>query len=559
MAGKKRRSGGEQTPPAADTIKKQIPAVLLRMDFMRNPEDALLKWGYAESYEKWYKRHFEELVSIVAQETGASPEQIADKDKRTPEQQRLLTEAAARQMLDRMDAFFKSVYMDAVRALEPLQGDYPDPAGMEKDPDEEQISVKEQAVLYFFASHDEITPTDNATLTEEQRSELKAIFYKLDAFYMERTNGGEITPDGATILLAFIEKENPTPEAAESIAEKLPLVQNIRPTAHTMPNNALMNTLQQKQAINAGAFDMVVANAKKTRKEITAYTMISYDDPGETGISLAATSLSEYERQVSNAIVSLWIEAVDNNLPTIFTADMIFRAMPGGGDKASPQQKGAITKTIEKFRRLHIYVDATEEFRKRHLIPEDTKYIFDEYYLNVRRHTAIQVKNGGAIVQGYEILTQPVILTYSKMTKQLLTVSAKHLAIEKVKDGKASKELLPMTANRQAMTGYMLRRIAVMRHDEDAAKEAYRRYEKRRKSEPELKEKPLEAFRDKSRVILFDSLFKEAGAATTDRKQVMLNRNFCFEVLDFWRVTGFIKDYDKQGKRRSITGVEIMV
>ena len=558
MAGKKRRGGGEQTPPAADTIKKQLPAVLLRMDFMRSPEDALLKWGYAESYEKWYRQHFEELVSIVARETGADPEQIADKDKRTPEQQRLLTEAAARQMLDRMDAFIKSAYMDAIRVLEPLQGVYPDPAYTGKDPSKEQISVKEQAVLYYFAAHDELTPTDCATLTEEQRSELTAIFYRLDAFYMERTNGGEIEPDGATILLAFIEKENPTPEAAESIAEKLPLVQNIRPTAHTMPNNALMNTLQQKQAINAGAFDMVVSNATKTRKEITAYTMISYDDPDETGISLAATSLSEYERQVSNAIVSLWIEAVDNNLPTIFTADMIFRAMPGGGDKASPQQKGAITKTIEKFRRLHIYVDATEEFRKRHLIPDDTKYIFDEYYLNVRRHTAIQVKNGGAIVQGYEILTQPVMLTYSKMTKQLLTVSAKHLAIEKVKDGKASKELLPMTANRQAMTGYMLRRIAVMRHDEEAAKEAYRRYEKRRKSEPELKEKPLEAFRDKSRVILFDSLFKEAGAATTDRKQAMLNRNFCFEVLDFWRVTGFIKDYAKQGKRRSITGVEIM-
>lgn len=536
--------GFEPEPPAAETIKKQLPVVQFRMDFLRSPEDALLKWGQMENgrYRKWFTGHFNKLVAIVAQQTGADPAQIADKDKRTPEQQQLLLEAAVKQQIARIDAFFDSLYMDAINTLEPLQGVYKDPGEIDFytdtdrfNPDSEFISVKEQAVLYFFALHDELKPTEKQTLTPEQKEELQGIYSRLDAFYLERylerTGGGSYDPEGAAILFAFIERENPTPETAESIAAKLPLVQGIRPTAHTMPNNALMNTLQQKPAINAGAFDMVVANAKGRRKEITAYTMIEFD-PGETSIKITDAHLSEYERQVSDAVISLWIEAVKEKLPPIFTPDMIFRAMPGGSDTASPQQKGAITKTIEKFRRLHITVDATEEMRKRGVIGSNATFKLDNFYLSAT-HAEYKVKNGGQTVNAYKIDTEPILLTYCTMTKQLLTVPAKYLAVEKVKKGRISGELVTMTADRQAMTGYMLRRIAVMKHD--------------RKNKVQTQ----------SNVILFDTLFTETGTKTDNRKQTMINRNFCFDVLDYWKVSGFIKGYSKQGKGRSITGIVI--
>lgn len=268
---------------------------------------------------------------------------------------------------------------------------------------------------------------------------------------------------------ADFEAAEDTIETVESIAAKLPLVQGLIPTAHTMPNNALMNTLQQKPAINAGAFDMTVSNARGRRKEITAYTMISFD-PGETSIKITDAKLSEYERQVSDAIVSLWLEADKEKLPPIFTLDMIFRAMPGGSDKASPQQKGAITKAIEKFRHLHITVDATEEMRKRGIIGSNETFKLDNFYLSAT-HAEHKVKNGGQTVNAYKIDAEPIILTYCTMTKQLLTIPAKYIAVEKVKNSRASGELLPMTANRQAMTGYILRRIEVMKRDEREAKE----------------------------------------------------------------------------------------
>ena len=554
----------------ADTIKKNIPVVAFTMDFLRNPEDAFFKWNQTENgrYEKWAGRHFAQLVQIASKVTGADPEQIADKDRRTPEQQEALLKIAAAEQMKRFDRFFDSAYMQALKLLHPLHGEYNDRAdsdvyteGATPDPDSEFYTIKEQAVLYFFAKHEEIKATDTDPLTDRQQEEIIDIFRKLDAFYQDRTGGADY-PDTPAILYAFIEQENPAPNEAEAIAAKMPLLQAINPTTHTMPNNALMNTLQQQAAINAGAFDMVVSNARGRRKEITAYTMITFD-PGETSIKITDAKLSEYERQVSDAIVSLWIEAIKEEIPPIIYPEMIYRAMPGGGDKASPQQKGAITKAIEKFRHLHIYVDATEEMRKRGVIGENETMRFDDFYLTARHVEKGKTKNGRRTIDhAYYLTAEPIILTYCKLTNQLLTVPAEYIAIEKVQNFKgkniATGELLPMTATRQAMTGYLLRRIAVMKRDAKEAKERKRSYDRRRAKDKSLEEKPLAAFREQSPVILFDTLFADAGLDGQTKQSAANNRDFVFQVLDYWELCGNIKGYEKQTKGRSITGIQIL-
>lgn len=323
--------------------------------------------------------------------------------------------------------------------------------------------------------------------------------------------------------------------AIEKGIERLPMITALTVSSHVMVNNPLMNTLQQKPAINAGPFDLTVANANGRRKEITAYTMVTYD-PDDTGVTMTATHLTEYERQVSDAVISLWTEATKRNAEAIFTPDMIFRAMPGGSDKPSAQQRGAIVRTIEKLRRLHITLDATEEMIKRGVIPPGETWKIDDFYLSVRRIENVKVKGGGRQANyAYLVTMEPIILTYSNLTNQLLTVPAKYIAIEKVKRGKPSGELLPMTADRQAMTGYLLRRIAVMKHD-------------RKNKHPR-----------QSNTILFDTLFTETGQQTDNREINRRNREFCFDVLDYWKATGFIKDYARQQKGRSITGIEIIL
>lgn len=516
-------------PSQADIIKSNIGRVSFQLDALKSPEDALtssdsIPTGY---YRRYAAAHFARLVQEVSQRTGADPQQIADKDRRTPEQQRLLTEAAAREQIARMEAFLHSNYMQAVTALDPLNGSFREG---EAAAEGAALGVKEYAVLYFFAAHEDIKATDHAGLTPEQLTELTGIYNRLDAFFATQQEAGtDPTPE---TLHAFIEQENPDPNAAKLIMDKLPLIQGIKPKSHVMPNNALMNALQVKNIINAGEGELPVANARGKRKEITVYTMVSYD-PGESGITLKNANLTEYERQVSDAIVSLWLEAEKRETPPIFTPQTIFNAMPGGNSDPSPQQRGAITRTLDKFARLRITVDATIEARQRGLIGKNAKYEINEPYLTFRLHT-VRVRNG-ASVQAYQVLSKPVILSYSQMTNQILTVPAKYLTVEKVKKGLPSGELIPMNADRQAVTGYLLRRIARMKHAQHS------------KTHTE------------NSVILFASLFKETGTETDNRKQTMIYRNFCFDVLEYWKSTGFIKDYRKQEKGRSITGVEIIL
>lgn len=589
---------GFEEPPTAEQLKIKTGRIAFQADYLRSPEDALLFWDAPQEYfETHYTRHFNKLVKWVSDATGADPEQIRDKDRRTPKQQELLTIAAAKEQLARIDAFFASKYYHALELLDTVEGKFDARSAAQEaaqsyldklgsDPTEsieaqdgealEQIiehylpPVKEQAVNYFFALHN-IKVNEQGKLSEDQAAELKAVYLKLDRFYVEHTAGGA-DPEDTRLLFSkvfadFIDREAAAAGTAETILANLPLLQSLNPAAHTMPNNTLVNALQEKKLIehpdNAQGWDLTVANAKGRRKEITAFTMVTYD-PGNTGITITDAKLTEYERQVSDAVVSLWIEAVKENLPPVFTPDMIYRAMPGGGDKASPQQRGAITKTIEKFRRLHITVDATEEMRTRGIISQDKTFKLDDFYLSAV-HAEYKAKNGGQTVNAYRLNSEPIVLTYSKMTKQILTVPAEFIEIERVKENPLTKkleksgELLMMNAERQAMTGYLLRRIAIMKRDNEKAKEALRSYNRRRKSDKTLDEKELDAFKEKSEVILFETVFDDAGIKISNRDKALDNRNFCFDVLNYQIVVGNIKGYEKQTKGRSITGVKILL
>ena len=316
----------------------------------------------------------------------------------------------------------------------------------------------------------------------------------------------------------------------QSETANAPRIESIKPLWHTMANNALINNLTMYPVINAGDFDMNVINQKGKRKEITTYTIVSYDQAKDGAGNLITSKLTEYERQVSDAIISIWEETRKNGLPPEFTTDMVYRAMPGSGDKPSPQQAGAITKTIEKFRHLHIYLDITEEMRARGINTD--KVIYDDFFLSVAKVTR-KIKNGGQTVIAYHLHTEPLILSYCKQTNQLITVSAKWLEVKKVKSGKASKENMAMTQERQAITGYLIRRIAVMKNDKH-------------------NKKPTQ-----SNTILFSTLFDDIGAPEPDKKKAAAIRDFCFDVLDYYKAEGIIADYERQTKGRSITGIII--
>lgn len=323
-----------------------------------------------------------------------------------------------------------------------------------------------------------------------------------------------------------------TATAAQFEAE-LPILKSIIPTRHTMPNNALMNKLQKAPAINAGEFDLPVANEKGRRKEITATVKVSYDE-NATGIALTGANMTEYERQVSDAVVTLWLYGDDSH---IMTSDMIYRTMTGQADGQAPQgQKGAITKFMKKWESVRITVDCTDEMRKRGITDKDGRpirqFMFDEYYLNTRR---VQVRSGGTNITAWQLLSKPVILSYCEMTNQLLTVPAKMLDIKEVTtNGRASTISLSNNDNRIAVKGNLLRQIQILKG-------------KRRNKQ------------DWSDIISLRKVFEEIGLTDADKYAKKKVRDYVFACLDYWKAENFIAGYKTCKKGNEITGVQIIL
>lgn len=313
---------------------------------------------------------------------------------------------------------------------------------------------------------------------------------------------------------------------------ELPFLPPIAPKYYIMPNNALMNDIEKKERINYGAYDLDVFGAKS---DITTYIAISYEPDPDSGIAIKGPDrISAYERTVTNAIVSLWEAALkDGQTKPIISPEMIYRAMPGGSDRLSRGQKSAIVKAINKFRILHIEIDATEEMRKRKVIGPKDKFTLDSNYL-LTTHAEYKAQNGRT-VHAYRIEAEPIILTYSKAAKQLLSIPAKYLDIRQVKAGKITDKPIRMSEDRQAIANYLLWRIAIMKQD---AKN----------------KKPTQ-----SHNILFVEVFKIAGLANLTRDQKLDLRKFCFGVLDYQTAAGNISGYKKLKEGQEIAKIEILL
>ena len=102
----------------------------------------------------------------------ANPKQIANKETRTPEQEKKLIEISARESIARINLFFKTRWYDALSALDDLQANFTtDIKGEDGEP--EEWPSKAEAALYFFATHEDIRATEAGELTEDQKEEIR--------------------------------------------------------------------------------------------------------------------------------------------------------------------------------------------------------------------------------------------------------------------------------------------------------------------------------------------------------------------------------------------------
>lgn len=313
--------------------------------------------------------------------------------------------------------------------------------------------------------------------------------------------------------------ENLTPEQVRDV---LPQLSSIIPQKHVIPNNKLANSLT-KEILNAGEFNLKVGGKGST--EIKTRCILSYE--GENIKLSSRQPFTEYDRQVADAVTSLYEYGDESH---IITAATVYRAMVNATETEtpSPQQIGAVTRSLDKMRFVRVQIDCSEELTRRKLSLNGAQVTggkIDTYLLAL---DAIEVTAGGQKVKAYKMIKAPILYDYSRLTGQVITVPAALLDVRDKTGAKVSN-----TERRIAIKGYLMRRISVMKGKNG---------------------------NKTSRNILYESVFDEIGENNElSRKDQQTIRDYIGQVLEYWKREKFIKGYEELTQGRKKTGVAINI
>ena len=533
--------------PRNDLLHK-ISHVLLDVDLMKDVEDAIssritdstseaARDMWHKILDRYERGHFASLVKEVADQTGADPAQIADKDTRTAEQQQALLEASARRQVARMDKFFESDYMKVVRALDEVDSLFEEPA----DPD--VIGVKESFILYYFTTRPDIRPSEAGQFTQADKEALIAQYKRFEAFIVKYFDGVEranAARDGewTAALEAFISAENPTD--AQEIIEHLT---SVLPEKYVVPNNKLANTMT-RGIIDIGR--ITLEESRRGAKKLVETTCILTYEGDNVHLS-GRQPFTEYDRNVYNAVSSLYVYGDQSH---VVTPAMVYRAMTGLTDSEKPTagQLAAVTRSLDKMRFIRARIDCTEELKMRR-ITLNSKQInggeIDTYLLTA---DAIKVQAGGQTVRAYHIIKTPILYEYAAAVKQVLTLPASVLDVKEISevtvDGAKKLTIgarLPNTKSRILIKGYLIRRIEGMKGKNGLNNPVIALYNYQRDGETH------------------QGLYSIAGKPDADRKEMQRIREDAEKMLAYWAATGYIKAFEAQTKRKKITGYKITV
>lgn len=256
---------------------------------------------------------------------------------------------------------------------------------------------------------------------------------------------------------------------------------------------------QETQMINAGAFDVIVANKAKNREEITA--LVEYACEQVEG----QTKITEQQRMALCAFVTICQQAENQGIkyPFFVPLSTLQGAMPGGNKKITEQTEAKQVADIEFLSQIRLTVDYTGYYRLKGYIGNSDTYERTEYLLNVDRERRTS-NHGGKISVGYVINKPPILLELDRKTGQILTLSAQDYKIHRLINGNLSKTTLNLTHEKKAIVHYLARRIRTM----DA--------------------------NHMTQTILFETLFHECGLENQSPRQRRENLKFIDAALAQW-------------------------
>lgn len=169
--------GAKQDKSDDDTgLLREMDKIAIQMGLLKDPEDYLIEneapEGVLTAYlEAFYSR----IIKETAKVTGASEEQIANKESRTPEQESVLLEISGRATITRIQKYLDSDFILAntnLRRAAKQQGQLE----AENTQNAEDIGQGINFITrYYFATHPAIDPRESGNIGDAELADLYAI------------------------------------------------------------------------------------------------------------------------------------------------------------------------------------------------------------------------------------------------------------------------------------------------------------------------------------------------------------------------------------------------
>ena len=306
-------------------------------------------------------------------------------------------------------------------------------------------------------------------------------------------------------------------------------VQQNSPVNNAMIRHASLNDLYaENRSARLSLFPTVVREKHGKNDPVIAYVSFSYDDTADLEIlnKKGRFNITAYDRRVYNAVSTLFT----NGRSTVSLSE-IFSVMTGY-TRTNPTkgQMETIEKSLEKLKSIKVYIDMTEEVRHR-LIKDKKpliaagilrdqrdsirKAVIEDNMLHFRKGEMIS--ESGRVFKSIQIIAEPVLLTYNRAKKTLLTIPMEYIGLE-------SRNATDKTI---AFQDYLLMRIFG------------------------YKNKKM-----KENKILYDTLYRDAGQEKPeDSKGFIRDRETVAKMLQEWKEKGLITDFAEIKEGRSYTGI----
>lgn len=442
-----------------------------------------------------------------------------------------------------------------------------------------------EAIEKIYAELEELEPYLNAEIAKRPGYEGKTFFELFDGlefvdalFFVApadvlKENPPEVDPDRLAIINDLLEVREAA-RAARNAAQETKLLPQLRgtgiPKSFLFHNSVFTNALRaidgKGELIGAGAVDLPAYNIGKPN-EITILAQAWMDEEYKLTTEKPFTA---YNEAVMNGAATLYADRAGRGLLPIVTDAEIYRAinhMPPGS-YVTPAQRGAVAKSMSKLNSTWASIDATDQIKKLKVTDPDTGKPLEGLKRRGRllNYEIIDVDANGQTVRGYYILNEPIAYTHARLTKQVITINAALLDIKETRRENGKIELLESSISntpvRIAIRMYIIKRVEVMRKDEERAIDSHRK--EVRKCEAENKKgtpskpRPIGSHRRQTRTILFESVFTAAEITKPSRKTEA--KKYVFSVLDFLEGSGRITSWKaRKPKGKAPDAVEIII